>query len=100
MKLGDARRIALSLPDAVEAPHHHMNSFRVNKKIFATVSDDTHLHVFVDEERRELAFAMYPEACEKLRWGKKIVGVKVDLDKAEASEVEDMLRSAWQHKVS
>ena len=98
MKLAEARTIALRLPNAVEAPHHHMNSFRVNGKIFATVPDETHLHIFVDEERRELACAMYPDACEKLWWGKKVVGVKVDLEQADAADVEDLLQSAWQLK--
>jgi hypothetical protein len=30
------RKIALSLPEATEAPHFEKTSFRVNKKIFAT----------------------------------------------------------------
>jgi hypothetical protein len=33
----DVRRIALSLPEAYEAPHFEMASFRVGKKIFCTI---------------------------------------------------------------
>jgi hypothetical protein len=33
----DIRRIALSFPDAMEADHHGMPSFRVGGKIFATI---------------------------------------------------------------
>ena len=33
----DIRRIALSFPEAVEADHHGMPSFRVGGKIFATI---------------------------------------------------------------
>lgn len=33
------RQIALSLPDAVELPHFDKASFRVNKKIFATLDE-------------------------------------------------------------
>ncbi|MFA6085842.1 MmcQ/YjbR family DNA-binding protein [Mucilaginibacter sp.] len=32
------RRIALSLPEVTEAPHFEKASFRVNKKIFATLN--------------------------------------------------------------
>jgi len=32
------RQIALSLPEATEEPHFEKTSFRVNKKIFATVA--------------------------------------------------------------
>ena len=54
MKLEQARRFALSLPEVVEAPHHELSSFRIRGKIFATVPPDgKHLHVFVDEQQRE-----------------------------------------------
>jgi len=33
----DIRRIALAFPEAVEAEHHGMPSFRVGAKIFATI---------------------------------------------------------------
>jgi len=78
--LEQARRFALSLPEAVEVPHHELSSFRVRGKIFATVPpDERHLHVFVDEQRRESVIAADPAACEKLWWGSKVVGVRVVL---------------------
>ncbi|MEJ0066142.1 MAG: MmcQ/YjbR family DNA-binding protein [Caulobacteraceae bacterium] len=33
----DIRRLALALPEAVEADHHGMPSFRVRGKIFSTI---------------------------------------------------------------
>jgi predicted DNA-binding protein (MmcQ/YjbR family) len=33
----DIRRVALSMPEAYEAPHFDMASFRVGKKIFCTI---------------------------------------------------------------
>ena len=51
--------------------------------------------MFVDEGRRELAIAMFPDACEPLTWGKKTVGVRVRLPLADAEDVEDLLHSAW-----
>ncbi|MGH3621598.1 MAG: hypothetical protein ACRDQ5_07385 [Sciscionella sp.] len=42
----DARRFALSLPEATEQPHFEMSSFRVRGKIFATVPVDEAHQVF------------------------------------------------------
>lgn len=99
MNIDDVRDFAMSLPEVTEEPHHHYSSFRIRGKIFATVPpDEQHLHVFVEEERRELAIAMFPEACEKLEWGKKIVGVRVSLPAANAEDVADLLKSAWERK--
>jgi hypothetical protein len=97
--LQDARRMALALPEAVEAPHHEMSSFRVRGKIFATVpADGRHLHVFVDESVREPLVAAMPQTYEVLRWGARVVGVRVDLGRAHAGTVADLLRSAWGRK--
>lgn len=99
MNIDEARDYALSLPEASEEPHFKYSSFRVRSKIFATVPpDEETLHVFVDEQRRELAIAMFPEAYEKLWWGKKVTGIKVLLSKADASDVKDLLYSAWKQK--
>ena len=49
MELREARRFALSLPEATEEPHFDKASFRVRGRIFATVPPDgQHLHVLVD----------------------------------------------------
>ena len=99
MKLAEVRKFALSLPEANEQPHFQYSSFRVKGKIFATVpTDKKHLNVFVDDERRELAMSMFPDAYEKLWWGKKVVGVTVLLSAADASDVRDLLHSAWKRK--
>ena len=37
------RQMAISFPDAVESPHFDRASFRVNKKIFATLSEKENL---------------------------------------------------------
>jgi YjbR len=89
----------LSLPDATEEPHFHYTSFRINGKIFATMppSNDI-LHVFAPEEDREVAIAAHPEACETLHWGKKVVGVKIDLKTARREFVQDLLRAAYDSK--
>ena len=99
MKADLVRRCALSLPEAVEAPHFDYASFRIGGKIFATMPPDgAHLHVFVGEEQRETALAMEPGCLEKLHWGKQVVGLRVTLSKAKPKFVESLLRQAWARK--
>jgi hypothetical protein len=99
MDVDAVRQFALSLPNATEEPHFHFTSFRINGKIFATMppSNDL-LHVFAPEEDREAAIAAYPKVCETLHWGKRVVGVKIDLGQANRSLVEDLLRAAYDSK--
>ena len=100
MKVEAVRKFALSLPDATEEPHFHFTSFRINGKIFATMppSNDL-LHVFVPEEEREVATNTHPDQCEVLHWGKRVVGLKVDLTAAKSGFVEDLLRAAYAAKL-
>ncbi len=95
MKYADARAFALALPDASEAPHFKYNSFRVSGKIFVTVPpEETHLHVFVDEEAREQALALYPKSCEKLMWGEKACGLRINLSVAKPALVKQLIEQA------
>jgi hypothetical protein len=97
--LDRVRRHALSLPEATEQPHFDYTSFRVRGKIFVTAPPDgQHLHVFVDEEQRELALAVHSTCVEKLWWGGKVAGLRVDLSKADAKVVNELVRQAWAHK--
>jgi len=99
LKLEQARRFALSLPEATEEPHFELSSFRVRGKIFATVPPDgKHLRIFVDETQREQVVAAQPAVFEKLWWGSKVVGVRVTLAKASSATVFDLLYSAWCRK--
>src|ERR1700722_16368076 len=94
-----AREFALSLPGVTEQPHHDMSSFRVEGKIFATVTaDETRLHVFVDEPEVSATVAEDPAAYEPLYWGKKLRGVRVRLAAAPAARVRDLLAEAWLRK--
>ena len=101
MKFGAVRKYALSLAEVTEEPHHHFGSFRVQGKIFVTVPpEQEHVHIFVSEQQRELALALYPEFIEKLLWGGKVVGVRVTLASAKAEAVKELVRQAWEHKSS
>jgi hypothetical protein len=99
MKLEELRTYALSLPATSEEPHFNYGSFRVKGKIFVTLPPGGELaHVFVAEELRDKALALYPAAIEPLTWGKKVVGVRVSLQKAKAEFVRELVRGAWMHK--
>ena len=67
----------MSLPDTADEPHFHYNSFRVKGKIFVTVPPhETHIHVFVSDDEREMALTLYPKFAEKLFWGAKWLACK------------------------
>ena len=92
MRLADARRFALGLPEATEEPHFDLSSFRVRGKIFATVPPDgRHLRIFVDAEGVHEAVAEDPAACAELRWGQRLSGVEVDLAAARPAPVHELL---------
>lgn len=99
MKADAVRRFALSLPDVTEEPHFHFTSFRIGGKIFATMPPgDALLHVFVPEEERQIAVQSRPDVCEVLNWGKRVVGLRIELARADEEFVEDLLRSAYAGK--
>ncbi|MBI5434982.1 MAG: MmcQ/YjbR family DNA-binding protein [Planctomycetes bacterium] len=95
MKAADFRRLALALPDAVEADHHGLPSFRVATKIFATLRDAEHGHVFVDVDEIERALDLAGEWCTELWWGKKLCGLRIELAQADRRLVGHWLAAAW-----
>ena len=99
MKLQEARKYALSLPEATEEPHFEYASFRVRGKIFATVPPDgVHMHIFVEEDQRLPLIAAYPQAFTPLHWGARVVGIRVLLAQAEVDTVNRLLRQSWMRK--
>jgi hypothetical protein len=93
-----ARRLALSLPEAVEQDHHGRPSFRVGGRIFATLWDDGHMNVMVDEAGILTAVQSLPEVYEEVWWGKRLSAVKVDLRAADADLLAGLLADAWEGK--
>ena len=99
IRLEAVRRFALGLPEVTEEPHFDKASFRVARKIFVTVPPgETHIHVFVGEALREPALALHPDAIEKLTWGGKVVGLRLDLARCPAADVRALVRAAWTEK--
>ncbi len=99
MKLSQVQKLALALPEATEEPHHHRTSFRVRGKIFATADPaEEFLNVMVGETERGPVLEIYSNCVEPLYWGKKVVGVRVNLLEATPDIVAELLKLAWSEK--
>ena len=100
MTLAEVRDLAMNLHGSTESPHHRYTSFRLRGRIYATAPKEGGvLHVFVDEEDRERMLRVDPGAYERLGWGRKVVGLRVDLGRARREDVQALLRAAWQRKL-
>ncbi len=99
VKLEDARKFALALPDTTEEQHHNFGSFRVRGKIFVTIPPGGELlHIFLPEQQRELALAMDPEFLEPVHWGNKVLGVRARLPIASKAAVLSLIEQAYAFK--
>jgi hypothetical protein len=97
--LASVRRLALALPEATEAPHHEMTSFRVGGKIFATVPPPAdRIHIFLAADEVAAYCAEYPGLVEELWWGKKLSGCRVNLATARVAILREMLAEAWRRR--
>jgi hypothetical protein len=94
----DARRLALKLPESVERDHHGRPSFRVADRIFATLWDQGHVNVMLDEPGILTAVQDQPDVCAEVWWGKRLAAVRVDLRVASADLLAGLLADAWERK--
>ena len=98
MRLADARRFALSLPETTEEPHFDAGSFRVRKKIFATIPPGgKQLRVFIEPDEVLALIAENSTVFEPIVWGKRVVpnGVCINLGAADPAIVRELLEDAW-----
>jgi hypothetical protein len=93
-----ARRLALALPEAVEQDHHGRPSFRVAGKIFATLLDERHMNVMLDEAGILTAVQDMPEICSEVRWGRRLAATRVRLDQVDPHQLTELLADAWERK--
>lgn len=99
MKFSTVRTFATSLADVSEQPHHNYGSFRVKGKIFVTVPPgEEFIHIFIPDEQRDEVLELYSSFAEKLLWGSKVVGVRVQLAPADAAVVKRLVKDAWAYK--
>jgi hypothetical protein len=100
MTLQQVRDWAMNLHGSTESPHHRYTSFRVRGRIYATApAEGGTLHVFVDEQDRDRMIRLDPQAYATLGWGRKVVGLRVDLARAQPEEVRALLGIAWRRKL-
>ena len=94
------RRIALSLPDAVEGAHMGHADFRVNGKVFATLGwpDKTFGMIKLPPEVQDALVRAAPGTFEPANgaWGRQ-GSTLVHLAKADQTTLKDAIGSAWQH---
>jgi hypothetical protein len=91
-----ARELALGLPEAVEQDHHGRPSFRVANKIFATLRDEGHMNVMLDEGGIRTAVHSDPKTFEEVWWGRRLTAVRVNLGRVEAETLRELLEEAWE----
>jgi YjbR len=94
----EARRLALSLPEAVEQDHHGRPSFRIAGRIFATLWDEDHMNVMVDEPGILTAVQSHPEVCTEVWWGKRLAAVRVTLSATDQMLLAELLADAYDGK--
>jgi len=92
VSVDEARGLALGLAEASEQDHHGRPSFRVAGRIFATLWDEHHMNVMVDEAGILTAVQAQPEAYSEVWWGKRLAAVRVDLRRVTAEGLTDLLR--------
>jgi hypothetical protein len=98
MTTDDARRLALSLPETVEQDHHGRPSFRIAGRIFATLWDEDHMNVMVDEPGVLTAVQSHPAVCAEVWWGKRLAAVRVTLSATDPTLLTDLLADAYEGK--
>lgn len=98
MTADEFRRLALTLPEAVEGSHMGHADFRVGGKIFATLWSETRMNVMLDEGGILTAVESAPETCEEVWWGKRRTAVGVTLARADRRLLGELLADAWEHK--
>ena len=74
----------------LRAPRHRLQAQAV-QALGREIPHPAHFRVAV-------AVAAHPEVCEALSWGKRVVGVRIDLGGASRALVEDLLRAAYDSK--
>ena len=72
--IGDFTKMAMAFEDAVEQPHFHKSSFRIRKKIFATLDSEENTVVLKFSNNEQSVFAdLAPGIIEPVKgsWGEK-----------------------------
>jgi hypothetical protein len=93
------RKIALSLPEAVELPHFEKTSFRVEKKIFATLDMKSNVACIKLSEIDQSVFSAFDNTiiyAVPNKWGKQ-GWTYIELKKVRKDLLTDALTTAYCH---
>ncbi len=91
------RQFALSLPETEELPHFEVTSFRLKKKIFATLhASENRATLRFSAEHQDVFIAISQGALYRVpnKWG-HFGWTHLDLEKAPWELCQDALQTAW-----
>ena len=91
----DVRKLALALDGVNEVDHWGRPAYRTKKRIFAVMRPDG-LYLHLTEERKQFLFEAAPDVFVKFMWG-KTANVIAQIAKISKSELQALIREAWQH---
>ena len=84
----------------MEKDHHGFPSFRVAGRIFATLPDEGHLDVMLEEADLRAERATHDDCCVAQLWGARLAALRVDLSAADEDRVRDWLADAWDRRAN
>ena len=94
------RKLALSMPGASEVPHFQRTSFRVGKRIFATMTGDGR-HVMVRVHPLERCLSVlnaYPDIFFEFGgWTRRHGALGVRLSAVDTRRLRGLVYDAWEH---
>jgi predicted DNA-binding protein (MmcQ/YjbR family) len=91
------RKLALSFPETTELPHFEKTSFRIGKKIFATLSEKDKLACLKFSEIDQSVFSAFDKTIiypVPNKWGKQ-GWTYISLDKIKKEMLTDALTTAY-----
>ena len=97
VSIATVRQLALAFDKAVELPHFDRASFRVNKKIFATMLERDNIAVLMLSPVDQSVFCAYDKSVMypvPNKWGKKGATI-VKLEKVRKDMFKDALTTAY-----
>jgi hypothetical protein len=100
MTADDFRALALAFPEAHEEPHFDRASFRVGKKIFATLAPggDTAMVRVAPPEKLNALLADYPQAFFSFGgWTVRNGSLGITLAHADPALVRELMAGSWAH---
>lgn len=100
IKPSAARAIAMTMPEASESPHFEKTSFRVAKKIFATMGEggDPHMVVKLTADQQAMMGEVRPDVFRPVpgRWGEQ-GWTRIALDTCDAETLRHALGMSWRN---